>query len=104
MKLPLQQITFVSLIVLSPALVSLAQAQGGVPLWTNAFGGGPIAVCSSGTIFVHGVVTGIGDATIAYSNDGMPLWTNWSVGGWNFAVDSSGNLFALSPSGLMKYS
>ncbi len=93
-------ITTASLLLLCPAS---ARAQGGVPLWTNFFGGGSIATDGNGNIFVGGSSPDTGSATIKYSTDGVPLWTNLNVYG-PFAVDRSGNLFAFGSSGLMKYS
>src|SRR5262245_6218873 len=88
------------------ALEPRACAQGGVPLWTNFFGGF-IAISGNGNVFLGGTLSG-SSATIAYSTDGVPLWTNLNVSG-PIAVDGSGNLFAFDCSSrnicsLMKYS
>src|SRR6266576_3848616 len=66
-----------------------AQAQGGVPLWTNRYDGpmdsydqpSAVAVDSKGNVFVTGYSTADSSgnedyATIKYSNAGVPLWTN----------------------------
>ncbi|SRR6266568_86220 len=116
MKLTLQQITFVSLIVLSPTLASLAHAQGGVPLWTNRYAGPAkstdealaIALDSSGDVFVTGgsdAANGFSDyATIKYSNAGLPLWTNRYNAANNhdsasaIVVDSNGSVFVTGAS------
>jgi len=68
-----------SLLLLCPAS---AQAQGGVPLWTNRFdrgigddSGGSIAVDGSGNVFVTGYSYNgsFNDAaTVAYSSAGVP--------------------------------
>src|SRR5262245_52539498 len=79
------------------ALESRADAQGGVPLWTNRYNGpgyggdsaSAIAVDSSGNVFVTGESVGSGTgydyATIKYSNTGVPLWTNRYNGPGNSA-------------------
>jgi hypothetical protein len=96
-----------------------AQAQGGIPLWTNRYHGPTnsyseakaMVVDGDGNVFVTGylgvVVSNlvVGDhvdfdyVTIKYSNAGVPLWTNRYAGpgnGWDdpccIAVDSSGDV------------
>src|SRR6266576_2011459 len=90
-----------------------AQAQGGVPLWTNRYDGpmdsydqpSAVAVDSKGNVFVTGYSTADSSgnedyATIKYSNAGVPLWTNRYDGLANdvdystaIAVDTTGNVF-----------
>jgi hypothetical protein len=109
----------VRLLVCLNLMASRAQAQGGVPLWTNRYHGPTnsysegkaVAVDGSGNVFVTGylgvVVSNlvVGDhvdsdyVTIKYSNAGVPLWTNRFGGpgnGWDepccIAVDSNGDV------------
>src|SRR4030095_12591310 len=65
-----------------------AQAQGGVPLWTNRYSdpvtgsaeGRAVAVDRNGNVFVTGLSitssNGSDFVTIKYSSAGVPLWTN----------------------------
>jgi hypothetical protein len=88
-----------------------AQAEGGVPLWTNRFnrpGSGDaypvaIAVDRSGNVCIAGCATnnytGYDYLTLRYSNEGAPLWTNYYNGPGNgddyasaIAVDNKGNV------------
>ncbi len=88
-----------------------AQAQGGIPLWTNRYSdtatgiatARAVAVDGNGNVFVTGVSIGSGTnvnyVTIKYSSAGVPLWTNRYDGPGNgsdeptsIAVDSSGNV------------
>lgn len=89
-----------------------ANADGGVPLWTNLYFGphdgdnfvSSIAVDQSGDVFVTGSSTILGSATnpavtVAYSGSGVPLWTNryfgggYYTGGRGLAIDTNGNVF-----------
>jgi uncharacterized membrane-anchored protein len=92
--------------------ICMADAQTGVPLWTNRYDGGyggnanAIAVDGNGNVIVTGSSPSPGDplnndyATIKYSGAGEPLWTNRYNGPANVqdyasavAVDGSGNVF-----------
>ena len=95
-----------------------AQAQGGVPLWTNRYheaintysAATAVAVDGSGNVFVTGYSAGSNGrdfdfVTIKYSNAGAPLWTNryaGAVDGWDspssIAVDRSGNVIVTGTS------
>src|SRR5262245_28218607 len=86
-----------------------ANAQGGIPLWTNYYNEwdgdvAPTAVAtdSSGNVFITGVLhtaAGRGSnscTTVAYSSAGVPLWTNHIVeeaGGANAVVVNNGKVF-----------
>jgi hypothetical protein len=90
-----------------------AQAQGGLPLWTNRYNGPgngsdiatALAVDASGNALVTGYSSGTSGtnydyATVAYSAAGAPLWTNRYNGPANnhaqataIAVDASGKVF-----------
>ena len=65
----------------------------GVPLWTNGFSTGLIALDSAGNVFVSDYFY-----TVAFSNSGLPLWTNRYVGptgsdgAFAMTVDSGGNV------------
>lgn len=94
-----------------------ASAQGGIPLWTNYFGGvgnsvelaRALAVDKFGNVFVTGAADAFGGysfATIKYSSEGVALWTNRYGGPVNgggdaraIAVDGNGNIFVLGISG-----
>lgn len=104
-----------SLLLLSPFS---ANAQGGVPLWTNRYDGGfsdypnAIAVDNSGNVIVTGdsyatnEFPGNSDyVTIKYSSAGVPLWTNRYNGFANgtddaraIAVDRNGHVFVTGSS------
>lgn len=92
---------------------SLANAQGGVALWTNYYDGWSwndtpyaCAVDTNGNVFVTGTSYAYYQspayyATIKYSGAGVPLWTNLYHGppgplgpdaAFAIAVDSSGNV------------
>src|SRR5215510_4225138 len=93
------------------AFAGQAQAQGGVPLWTNRYNAvennhdyaRAIAVDRRGNAFVTGSSADRGSysyTTIKYSGAGVPLWTNLYNGTSNtadyatsIAVDRSGNVF-----------
>src|SRR5215469_10655090 len=79
-----------------------AFAQGGMPLWTNQFGGSggglydqpnALACDNNGNVIVTGYITAANGnpemATINYSAAGLPLWTNILDGFSNYG--SSGN-------------
>ena len=96
-------------------LTPQANAQSGLPLWTNFFNGPDnnqdqataIAVDKNGNVFVTGSSAGTGGypdyATVAYSSAGVALWTNryngYSGAGFKRAIpaalaaDSNGNVF-----------
>jgi hypothetical protein len=101
-------ILFGSLTLFAPQ----ANAQGGLPLWTNFYNGPgnnqdqatAVAVNNNGNVFVTGSSVGTGGsqdyATVAYSSAGLALWTN-SYRGSGFktaipaalAADTNGNVF-----------
>lgn len=94
------------------ALAPRADAQGGVPLWTNRYNGSgngydasyAVAVDTNGNVLVAGYSRGSGSGydytTLKYSGAGVPLWTNRYNGPGNgvdyaiaIAVDGSGNVY-----------
>jgi uncharacterized delta-60 repeat protein len=113
------KIKFTTTVILSVVTFSVlltfvaprAEAQGGVPLWTNRYSdpvtgnaeGRAVAVDSNGNVFVTGLSitssNGSDFVTIKYSSAGVPLWTNRYDGPgsgtdeWtSMAVDDSGNV------------
>jgi hypothetical protein len=90
---------------------TVAYSSAGVPLWTNLFGGGALAVDSSGNLLVTGTMAAVDVftifdyVTIKCSGAGVPLWTNRYNGPANggdqpiaIAVDSSANVFVTGSS------
>ncbi|MBL9138673.1 MAG: SBBP repeat-containing protein [Verrucomicrobiales bacterium] len=85
---------------------TIKYSSGGVPVWTNGYGGQGNNLASARALVVGGngnvVVTGSSDggfATVAYSNSGIPLWTNLYRGqpgrfayATAIAVDGNGNI------------
>jgi hypothetical protein len=64
-----------------------------------------LALDNDSGIYVHGNVPD-GCTTIKYDNDGNPLWAVARVGSWardDIAIDSSGNAYVATYSGVIKY-
>jgi hypothetical protein len=85
-------------VIVTGASATIKYAGGGVPLWTNLYGGGSafaLAVDSNNDVSVTG-----SPATIKYSSAGLPLWTNQYPGGiaYSIAVDSSNNVIVTGAS------
>src|SRR5262245_54223391 len=111
--------------LITVALRTLADAQGGMPLWTNLYSppadrtyARAVAVDGNGNVFVAGTApttTGgsVDYVIIKYSNSGLPFWTNRFNGPGNnedwltaMAVDHSGNVIVTgytSPGGKWHY-
>lgn len=118
MQRPIVQRTVcVFYLVLVAAAVPLLFADGGVPLWTNRYGGvgsvfdyaTAIAVDTSNNVSVTGYSSGSATsydfATIQYTPTGVPLWTNRYNGPGNgddhataIAVDNNGTVFVTGDS------
>src|SRR4051794_33482049 len=71
MQLPCSRLATLGLVLATLcALTTQSHAQGGIPLWTNAFNiATSIAVDNGGNAFV----TGAG-STLRFSTAGVPLW------------------------------